>query len=1297
MNFTRVITAVLGTAVLAACTQQAPQQKPTIKAIGTVELAFEVGINGQSLNIRPQTVLADNVISGLTKVAGQATDDGTNRYVYATYEFTNASGSTFDNLTFYAYNQATNNAGGTAIKNLVNFGGSSIATSAQSLLPTHGTTGSAGSSTILATREDLQVFSTTEASTAETASTPSILATPDTVLEYGFVARAIDNLGNPTGGRTIASGAKGRVTAAYKFPIGGLSNSSNPYSFVATFLLANETTPRVTRSPEETDSDANARASALTANQVVLGGVTSTYGGTQIPLANAAISTNPTYLLKPFNNACGAPPSNYLTIAEIQGANVQSSQTGAVVTTEGVVVADFQGVAPALGGYYIQSSNPDGNSNTSEGLYIFNSINTADVGDYVRVTGTVAEFKRTNAADPTNITQTQLSTITSFTECQTGVAVTPTTLNFPLPNGQNDLEKFENMLVTIPQTMTVSEHFLLGRFGQITVSSSGNGEITGTDNRLDQFTQNNAPSVSGYAAHLAELGKRRLVIDDAQTNQNADPIVLARGGNPLSAANTLRGGDTAINLTGILEQRLNSSSADSANNTYRLQPTIVANFSATNIQPSLPLADLTGLRIASFNVLNFFVDLNTLPNDSPDNPADNFTNSCGNSQDPRGANTAAEFTRQKDKIVQAILGINPDVLGVIEMQNNGTTAINDLISGLNSIAGAGTFAAATAPSNGYGCDAIKVDFIYKPARVNLLSIASPDTTVYTSFTQARSPVAATFQQISNGATFTAVMNHFKSKSSSAGGIGDADSSDGQGLSNGTRVRNANDLKNWLATNPTATTDPDFILMGDFNAYAEEDPMTTLETAGYSNVSANSSYSYVFDGTWGSLDHALTNTTLNTQVTSASKLHINSDEPNILDYNVEFKSAGQVTGLYAANPFRSSDHDPVVVEMNLTAPVTPTFSINAAALSNSNYVSGTAGTATSTITINRTSFPDPITLSLEVSPTNAGITATSFTNNPNSTGTSTLNLNVDTTVAAGNYTLTVKGTSNATVISSNTLNIVVAQPCTGISVTPTSASIAVAGTQNLTATLTPSGCVPSAAVSWSSADTNIASVNTLSGVVTGVAAGGPINITATSGALSASSAITVTASVAASGLVINEVDYDQSVNPDSTEYVEIFNPTSSAISTANLALVFINGNGNAEYLRVSLGSVSSIPAGGYLVVASTNVTVPVSAGVIRFAGAVQTDRIQNGAPDGIALIDTVALTVLDALSYEGSVTAAVITGFLGTVNLVEGTALVALDSGVGNSALARSSVGLDTNNANTDWTLVTTLTPGTINP
>lgn len=166
-----------------------------------------------------------------------------------------------------------------------------------------------------------------------------------------------------------------------------------------------------------------------------------------------------------------------------------------------------------------------------------------------------------------------------------------------------------------------------------------------------------------------------------------------------------------------------------------------------------------------------------------------------------------------------------------------------------------------------------------------------------------------------------VVNHFKSKGSdcATGNTtfpADPDTGDGQGNCNITRTMAAQDLLTWLATDPTGTGDPDIVIIGDLNAYAKEDPITTLKNGGYTDLintyHGSSGYSYVFDGQLGYLDHALASTSLVAKVTGADDWHINGVEPISLDYNVENKTPAQQSSFYSSEPYRASDHDPVLI-------------------------------------------------------------------------------------------------------------------------------------------------------------------------------------------------------------------------------------------------------------------------------------------------------------------------------------------------------------------------------------------------
>jgi hypothetical protein len=197
------------------------------------------------------------------------------------------------------------------------------------------------------------------------------------------------------------------------------------------------------------------------------------------------------------------------------------------------------------------------------------------------------------------------------------------------------------------------------------------------------------------------------------------------------------------------------------------------------------------------------------------------------------------------------------------------------------------------------------------------------------------------------------------------------------------------------------------------------------------------------------------------------------------------------------------------------------------------------------------------------------------------------------------------------------------------------------------------------------------------------------------AIAAGSAVPKTANVVVRAhLVINEVDYDQP-GTDTAEFIEIYNPTGATIDLTNLAVVLVNGSGSKEYTpRVNLTGM--LGPDNYLVVASSTVQVDMNATVIRFGAA--SNNIQNGSPDGIAIIDKSTGEVIDAISYGGSITAAIITGFTGTRSLVEGTAATAIDSGA--TGVVRSMIrfpnGADADNANVDWSITSIPTPGSKN-
>lgn len=340
--------------------------------------------------------------------------------------------------------------------------------------------------------------------------------------------------------------------------------------------------------------------------------------------------------------------------------------------------------------------------------------------------------------------------------------------------------------------------------------------------------------------------------------------------------------------------------------------------------------------MASFNVLNFFTTL-----DVPSNPG-----SGPNGLSPRGADDQAEFDRQLDKLTEALFQTDADIVGLIEIENefsgdqngDGQFAIDTLVAELNQEYG--TSYAFVDPGNTFvdTGDAISVGYIYDQNTVSLSEGTTVETltdadlaglgldglgAVFDGPDTNRAPVAATFTEVATGGEVTIAVNHFKSK----GGTGEgdnADAGDGAGNFNQTRFDGATALEAWLATDPTGSGDDDYLIIGDLNAYLQEEPIQYLIEQGYQSLTAPTDYGFVFDGQFGSLDYALANGSLAAQVTGAAEWHINADEPDILDYNLDFgRSASFFDG---SIPFRSSDHDPVLIGSNLDAPEPETATV-----------------------------------------------------------------------------------------------------------------------------------------------------------------------------------------------------------------------------------------------------------------------------------------------------------------------------------------------------------------------------------
>ncbi len=568
-------------------------------------------------------------------------------------------------------------------------------------------------------------------------------------------------------------------------------------------------------------------------------------------------------------------------IRAVQGAGDASPLVDTVVEIEGIVTADFQG-EDGLDGFFVTSLAADVDSDpmTSEGLFVYFTDTDVNVGDHVRVQGTVDEY----------YDSTQLADVTQIAVCGTGEVASATTISLPL-DSQADLEAYEGMLVSLDQTLVVTNNYGLGRYGEVELATE----------RLYQGTQIALPGDAANAVEAANLTKK-ILLDDGSTAQNSDPTAYPAAG--LSAENTLRTGDTVNAVTGVVTYSFS---------TYRIHPTVTPQFIATNAREDAPeQSEEADLRIASFNVLNYF---------NGDGQGGGFPTS-------RGADSEEELVRQEAKLVSAISAMQADVVGLMEIENDGFgefSAIASLVNALNDADTANNYAYVDFNVSQIGTDAITTALIYRADKVEEVGTAAI-TTDYPFDYSNRAPIAQSFKSLSTDEVFTVSVAHLKSKGS-CGDDNNDDLGDGQGCWNEIRTEAATAFSNWLDGKPTGVEDEDIILVGDMNAYAMEDPIRKFDEKGYKNVVAELdgdtlSYSYSFSGRAGSLDHALATESLLSKVVAANDWHINADEPIVLDYNLEYKSEGHQSTLYSESAYRASDHDPVIIDIKSEVVLTP---------------------------------------------------------------------------------------------------------------------------------------------------------------------------------------------------------------------------------------------------------------------------------------------------------------------------------------------------------------------------------------
>ena len=626
--------------------------------------------------------------------------------------------------------------------------------------------------------------------------------------------------------------------------------------------------------------------------------------------------------------------SALVSIPDIQtpGDGDDSQLINQTVETKGVVTAAYPKGENAnlkgLEGFTIQTPGTGGTwdpaRTASDGLFVFmgkSSATMPSIGDCVVVKGKVAEYSGVKNATAATQSLTQLlpQSITAATDCD---PVKPTELS-GVPT-QDQMEALESMLVLPKDTWTITDNYKTNRYGTLSLTPGTEVLRTATDVV--------APGAAAQA-YEAENAAKTIDLDDASTtdltnfkqNGHKERYAYLANGAPARV-----GYHVTFTKPVVLESRFGSfvfqPTQMTAGNPDRSPVTI------TGERPAVPTVS-GDTKVATFNVLNYFSDLGeNEPGCKGYEDRDHKYVTDKNCK-LRGAWSSQAFANQQTKIVQAINTIDADVVALEEIENpvaSGVStdrdgALKSLVNALNAAAGSEVWAYVPSPSTvPANEDVIRIAFIYKKATITPVGDSVIyDDPAYTGL--ARQPLAQEFKPITDanheGKNFVVIANHFKSKGSAPKNLSGAeaaantDNGDGQGNSNGVRVKQARALATFAQRfNGTPT-----LLVGDFNAYTKEDPLKVLTDAGWAHESGHGDSSYVYGGRSGSMDHVFANSAAHPLITEVKSWAVNAQESIAFEYSRANYNA--YLAFEADNPYRASDHNPEIIGLNLITPIT----------------------------------------------------------------------------------------------------------------------------------------------------------------------------------------------------------------------------------------------------------------------------------------------------------------------------------------------------------------------------------------
>ncbi len=547
-----------------------------------------------------------------------------------------------------------------------------------------------------------------------------------------------------------------------------------------------------------------------------------------------------------------APPDNQAAllcqaeataISAIQGKDWYSPLQDSTVTVRGIVTSADPGK-----GFYIEESGVVEPAQSSRALYVADASLSGLVtpGQQLTLSGRVDE---TGAKKDT---LTSLADVTSHALCAENLDLPLTRAELPMDS--ENREALEGMRLAFEQALTITDIYNFHR-GETTLSAKGVLRVP-TEIRMP----------GGDAGQQARKNRSRSI----------DALLPGATFEPSPVGSTLR------EVMGVLGH-------DGNEQQLLLEYWQIAESPrAAVLAPPAP----GDLRIVSSNLLNFF----------------NGDGRGGGFPTERGAKTLLDFENQKDRTQAATAMMRADLLAVQELENDGFgefSAAQSLVE-LLSQAGHGDYAFIAPSEDRIGNDIITVGLFYRPQALE--PIGSAHVLYAPEFDGlSRPPLAQLFRHRDSGANLLVAVNHLKSKGRCPESGENTDQEDGQGCWNQSRAAAVQALVPWLKSLSLDVGSDHVLILGDMNAWRNEEPIEQFKAAGYVDLVEERSglpqHSFLYWGQTGTLDYAFASPALSVNARQAQIWHINADWPGGMDLPEPW--------------LRMSDHDPVIVDFNFS--------------------------------------------------------------------------------------------------------------------------------------------------------------------------------------------------------------------------------------------------------------------------------------------------------------------------------------------------------------------------------------------